>query len=83
MTDFPDYLTVSEVTSILKCHRDTVYRMLDRGELAEIRVGRKRLIDADSLPKPERAAAPVIPSAKPRRITGELAEAYYRGRAAL
>jgi excisionase family DNA binding protein len=78
----PNLITVKQAAGILRCHRDTVYAMLARGELAETRVGRRRLIDAESLPQPARAQTPIIPPAKPRQMTGELVDAVARIRGA-
>lgn len=46
------YLTPQQVAEILDCSVKTVYRMLDRGELMQIRVGSRIRVEAASLPTP-------------------------------
>ncbi len=48
-------LTTREAAKVLGCHRETVYSLLTRGELAGFKVGAEWRIDAASIPSPERA----------------------------
>jgi excisionase family DNA binding protein len=81
------FLTVQEVAEIFsspgrRVHPSTVYRMIDRGELAEQRIGRSRrvrrsevqryLADNEHLaPKPEPKARVVRRSADEARVLAE------------
>lgn len=46
------YVTIEEVARLLRCHTETVRRMVKRGELAATKAGGKWLIDAATLPRP-------------------------------
>lgn len=46
------YVTIGEVARLLRCHTETVRRMVIRGELAATKTGGKWLIDPDTLPRP-------------------------------
>ena len=59
------YLTTAEVAEILGCSVKTVYRMLDRGELMQIRVGSRIRIEAASLPTPSGPRR--LPAPRPRK----------------
>lgn len=45
-------MTIEEVARLLRCHTETVRRMVRRGELAATKAGGKWLIDPDTLPRP-------------------------------
>ena len=45
----PDALTVPEAMSKLRCSRSFLYKLIREGELRSYSIGRKRLIDANSL----------------------------------
>ena len=44
--DLPDYLTVADVAARLSVSDDTVSRLVDRGELKSVRIGRSVRIPA-------------------------------------
>ena len=44
LDELPELVTVREVSGVLRCCDSTVREMLRRGELQELRVGRKVLI---------------------------------------
>jgi hypothetical protein len=67
-------LTVAETAHIFRCAPQTIYALLDHGDLAEVRIGAKRLVDADQLPKAHRARLREFAYDPPRKITGRLAE---------
>jgi excisionase family DNA binding protein len=43
------FITVGEVTALLRCHRVTVLRLIDRGALNPIKVGRALRFDRDEV----------------------------------
>jgi excisionase family DNA binding protein len=52
----PDGLfTAPEVAGVLSCHIETVYKMIERGELSALRIGNQWRIEAASIPGPARA----------------------------
>lgn len=44
-----DVYTVKETAKLLKCHYNSIYQLVERGELRAIRVGRKILISETAL----------------------------------
>jgi excisionase family DNA binding protein len=46
---WPDFLTVPEAAAVLRISKMTVYRMIHRGDLESIRVGRSFRITSQSL----------------------------------
>ena len=46
-----DVLTVLEVAAILRIHRSTLYRMIERGEIPYFRVGYDYRFDSESIEK--------------------------------
>ena len=70
----PKYLTVAETAHIFRCSAQTIYSLLDHGNLAEVRIGAKRLVDADQLPRSHRAQLRERLYDPVRPITGRLAE---------
>jgi excisionase family DNA binding protein len=49
----PEYLTTTEVASLLKFTPATVREMVKRGEIKAVRFGRQWRVRADALVKPE------------------------------
>jgi len=45
----PTLLTITEAAKVLKCARSTVYKMVQRGELAKYKVGRSTRISEEDL----------------------------------
>ena len=79
---FPNLMTVREAAEVLRCTPQTVYRMLDAGQLAEVRIGHKRLVDADQMPLPKRVGRSEFPPQSRRVMRGTLIDAVQRFRAA-
>ena len=46
-----EFVTVGEAAAVLRCHVETVRRLITRDELAAVKVGNRWLIDAARLPK--------------------------------
>jgi excisionase family DNA binding protein len=46
-----EILTVNEAAAVLRCHVETVRRLIARNQLAAVKVGNRWLIDASRLPK--------------------------------
>jgi excisionase family DNA binding protein len=46
-----DFLTVNETAAVLRCHVETVRRLIGRNQLAAVKVGNRWLIDATRLPR--------------------------------
>ena len=44
LNNYPDVLTIADLTVILRRGRNTVYQLLQKGEIHSRRVGRKYLI---------------------------------------
>ncbi len=42
-TESPEYLTVLDLVELLRVSRNTVYRMLERGEIPHVHTGRKSI----------------------------------------
>ena len=47
--DNQTYLTISEVTQLLRCSRSAVYKWKEEGRLREYRMGRKPLFKRDEV----------------------------------
>lgn len=45
------FFTINEISKILKIHRTTVSRLLDRGELSYVQIGSSKRIPRNSLDK--------------------------------
>jgi excisionase family DNA binding protein len=58
-------LTVAEVATMMRVSRMTVYRLIRRGQLNAIRVGRNYRVKEDDLQR--YLEAQVVPGGKPRR----------------
>ena len=80
MTGLPELLTVKETAERLRCHKETVYAMLERGDLAGFKIGSLWRIDAASLPAPTRATRAEVQTRarKPRQMTGAYMDAHRR-----
>ena len=44
LKDYPDILTAEDLMEILKVSKTTLYRILDRGEIKSLKVGREHRI---------------------------------------
>lgn len=44
-----DVYTVKETAKLLKCHYNSIYQLVERGEIRAIRIGRKILISETAL----------------------------------
>ena len=70
----PTYLTVAETAAILRCHPETVRRMLRRGDLSGKRAGAVWLVWTEGLdPEIVVAGAPQPQRRRVRAVKGQLA----------
>lgn len=58
--DNQTYLTIAEVTQLLRCSRSAVYKWTSEGKLREYRMGRKPLFKRDEVMAAVEAAAEPI-----------------------
>jgi excisionase family DNA binding protein len=49
MTETPTLLTIPEAAERLRVHRNTLLKLLQRGELGSVRIGKRRLIPAQEI----------------------------------
>lgn len=67
-------LTVDEAAERLRCHPATIRRMIQRGDLEHVKVGRVYRIPPDAI----RTRRAPVAEAVPRAVTGKLARLVLR-----
>jgi excisionase family DNA binding protein len=67
-----EFMTVNETAAVLRCHVETVRRLIGRNQLAAVKVGNRWLIDATRLPRA--GYRTYLPPPPPSRELGRVTE---------
>ncbi len=65
-------LTVDEAATYAKCHRETILRMIRRGDIAALKVGTTYRISADEFTPTRREKPPVPVSSVPLSLYAQV-----------